>query len=382
MPPSTLDLLAALVACNSINPAFGAGDTSEAEAADLVAGWLRGWGADVRCLEFAPGRRSVIGRLPGAGGGRSLMLYGHLDTVGIEGMTEPHRPRVEGDRLYGRGSYDMKGGLAACLAAARRIAAGPPLAGDLLVVAVADEETESRGMVQVLEQVHTDGAIVTEATELDVGVAHKGFCWLEVTTHGRAAHGSRPTEGVDANAMMGHVLVALGEAAERLASDDRHPLLGPGSMHVGTVHGGTGPSIYAASCRLEVERRLLPHQSGTGALADLQALLDSLSERVPGFAASCRLLLERPAFEQDPATELVRCVVDAATAARAAPPAIVGHSYWMDASLIRQAGIDTVVVGPAGAGAHAAVEYVELPSVERLAGILEVAARTFCGRQL
>ena len=371
--------LAALVRINSINPAFGAGGTGEAEAAAHVEALLREMGFACQVLEFAPGRQSVVARLLGTGGGRSLMLYGHLDTVGIEGMQRPLDPEVRDGKMYGRGSYDMKGGLTACLAAAKDLASGDALAGDLYVVAVADEETESRGMQQVLEQLRTDGAIVTEATELDLGVAHKGFCWIEIVTEGRAAHGSRPDEGVDANSMMGRVLGALEAETARIASGRRHPLVGTGSQHVGTIRGGSGPSIYAASCRIELERRLIPGESSESAMADVQRVLDTLGRADSRFRATCRLLLDRPSFEQDPASPLTRAVLAAATEVRGAAPAIIGHSYWMDASLLKAAGVETVVIGPSGTGAHADVEYVELDSVVQLTDILARSARAYCG---
>jgi acetylornithine deacetylase len=378
-PQFIAQTLSTLVSCNSINPAFGVGGTDEAELAAMVEALLRGFGAETGIVEFAPGRRSVIGKLAGQGGGRSLMLYGHLDTVSAEGMTDPFVPRIEDGRLYGRGAYDMKGGLAACLAAMGAVAAGTRLEGDLYLVAVADEETESRGMLQVLETVRTDGAIVTEATELDLGVAHKGFCWIEVTTEGRAAHGSRPEEGIDANSLMGRVLVGLERQGAAIRSGRRHPLVGAGSQHVGVIQGGTGPSIYAAQCRIEVERRLLPGESGAEALGAVAALLQALATEDPDFRASCRLLLERPSFEEHPGSPLAVQVRHAATAVRGTAPAVIGHSYWMDASLLKAAGIETVVIGPAGAGAHAAIEYVELESVRQLAKILALAATQYCG---
>jgi len=381
-PAYAHETLAALVRCNSINPAFGDGNTSEAVVADLVDRLLRAMGAEVTTCEFAPGRRSVVGRIPGTGGGRSLMLYGHLDTVSVEGMAAPFDPIVREGRMYGRGTYDMKGGVAACLAAAKLVAESPRLAGDLYVVGVADEETESRGVQQVLDSLRTDGAIVTEATELDLGVAHKGFCWIEVATEGRAAHGSRPEEGVDANLMMGRVLAAVAEHAAALQGGKSHPLVGAGSAHVGTIRGGTGPSIYAASCRIEIERRTLPGETPAQVLAEVQAMLDRLAGQDPAFRASCRLRLDRPSFEEDPGAELVTIVREAALEVRGRPSEVIGHSFWMDASLLKQAGIQTVVLGPAGAGAHADVEYVDLASVETLAEILARAARAYCQEQV
>jgi acetylornithine deacetylase len=146
----------------------------------------------------------------------------------------------------GRGAYDMKGGMAACLAAVKRCATRFPAAGDVVVCAVADEETESLGMLDLLEAVRADAAIVTEPTELEVFIAHKGFCWIEVEVLGRAAHGSRYQDGIDANLRMGRLLTQLEELERKLRSCTPHPLLGPPSLHAAVLRGGTGLSTYAA----------------------------------------------------------------------------------------------------------------------------------------
>jgi len=374
------ETLAQLVRINSINPAFAPDAPGEGPIAGWVAGELSRLGCSVTRREPLPGRVSVAGTLPGAGGGQSLMLYAHSDTVGVEGMSDPFSGAVKEGRLYGRGSYDMKCGLAACLAALKALRdAGTRLRGDLVVCAAADEETESLGMTDLLRVVHTDAAIVTEPTELDLYVAHKGFCWVEVETRGRAAHGSRYQDGIDANLRMGRFLAELDLLERRLRGGAPHNLLGPPSLHAAVLRGGTGLSTYAASCVLQIERRTIPGETPESVLAEIEAILASLRAADPGFDASARLLLDRPALEGSAESPIARAVRAAATRRLGHAPAVGGAAYWMDAALIAAAGIETVVIGATGAGAHAAVEWVELASVEALAAILAETAMTYCG---
>jgi acetylornithine deacetylase len=338
-------------------------------------------GMKVELVEPVPGRPSVIGRRPSPGGGRSLMLNGHLDTVGVEEMDRPFEARVEGGRLHGRGSYDMKGSIAACLAAVKALAdADVTLGGDLVVAAVADEEVASLGTTAVLERVRTDGAIVTEPTELAVCLAHKGFAWIEIEVEGRAAHGSRPDLGVDANLAMGRVLAALAELGRDLVGRDAHPRVGPPSLHVGTLSGGSGWSTYAARATAGVERRTIPGETAADALAEIELRLERLRANGSGLRAAARTVLAREPFEADPGGPLVHALERAAGEALGREPERVGVAYWMDAALIAAAGIETAVFGPMGAGAHAAEEWVDLSSVERTAETLARAAIAYCGR--
>jgi acetylornithine deacetylase len=374
------ETLAGLVGINSINPAFTGGATDERGAADFVSARLEALGASVTRHEPAPGRVSVTGRLAGAGGGRSLMLYGHYDTVGIEGMSHPFGAEVRDGRLYGRGAYDMKGGVTACLAALKLLRdAGITLRGDVIICAVADEETESLGMRDILTRVRTDGAVVTEPTELDVCVAHKGFCWLAVETEGRAAHGSRFDMGLDANLRMGRFLAALESLEREVRHRTPHPLLGPPSLHVGTLRGGTAPSVYAAHARAEIERRMVPGETEDGVTAEVRALVDRLAAEDPAFRAEVTPYLTRPAFEVPADAPIVQAIVGASRVVRGAEPRLVGQSPWMDASLLAQAGTEIVVLGPVGTGAHADTEWVDLPSVERTTEILARTAMSYCG---
>jgi acetylornithine deacetylase len=373
--------LAALVRINSVNPKFSNGSTDESAIAAHLDGVLRALGMEVTLHEAAPRRPSVVGRLRGSGGGRSLMLYGHIDTVGIEGMKAPLSGRVRNGRMHGRGTYDMKGGVAACLAAAKAIVdSGSALAGDLLFVGAADEEVASIGMSAVLKQVRADAAIVTESTELQLCLAHKGFCWMEVDVEGRAAHGSRFEEGIDANMAMGRFLGRLDSLERELRRRTPHVLVGPPSLHAAVILGGTGTSTYAAHCRLEIERRTVPGETEASALAEIQAILDSLAADDANFRARVRPLLSRGSFESRRDSSIVDAVHAAATSVLGVAPAIIGEPYWMDAALLADAGIETVVIGPTGAGAHAAKEWVDLASVESVAAILARTAERFCGK--
>ena len=224
MRPSLAELAAALVAIDSVNPALVPGGAGEREIASFVADWCVAHGFEVEVL--GDERPSVVATKRGSGGGRSLLLNGHLDTVGVAGMEAPFEPRIEGDRLYGRGAYDMKGALAAILLAASEVTG---LRGDVIVTLVADEELASIGTEAVVERVRADAAIVVEPTELRVAIAHRGFVGFEVETEGVAAHGSRPDLGVDAIAKMGPILVALAELDERLQAGAPHPLVGTAS---------------------------------------------------------------------------------------------------------------------------------------------------------
>ncbi len=376
-----VDLLSRLVRIGSINPAFSDGTTGEAELAAFVAGEMEGLGMETRRFEPEPGRVSVLGRLPGTGGGPSLMLYAHLDTVGIEGMADPFSGEERDGRVYGRGAYDMKGGLAACLAAVRTLRdAGVRLRGDLLIAAVADEEVASIGMADLLRHATADAAIVTEPTEMRVCLAHKGFVWVEVETFGRAAHGSRFGEGVDANMRMGRFLARLDGLEKELRTSPPHPLVGPPSLHAAVLRGGTGASTYAAHCRLEIERRTIPGETEELVLAQIRAITDALAAEDPTFRAEVRATLTRGGFEARADAAVVRSVLGAAAEVLGSEPETVGEPYWMDAALIADAGIDAVVIGARGAGAHEEVEWADVESHVQLTAILARAAADFCGR--
>ena len=254
---AVVELTSQLVAIESINPELGVGGSGETELARFVAEWCERAGLETTLSEAAPGRPNVVAIARGTGGGRSLMLNAHMDTVGLAGMTDPLVAKAEDGRLYGRGAYDMKGSLAACMLAAAAVKRRG-LRGDVIVTAVSDEEVASVGTEAIAASLRADAAIVTEPTELEVAVAHRGFVHLEIETIGRAAHGSRPHLGIDAIAKMGRVLTGIDELDRRLRANPTHPYVGSGSLHASLVEGGQEYSSYPARCVLQAERRTIP----------------------------------------------------------------------------------------------------------------------------
>lgn len=379
-PRRLVETITALVRIDSVNPDLIPGAAGEGGAARRCAAMLESAGLEVAMLERVAGRPSVVAVLKGAGGGRSLMLNGHLDTVGVEGMADPFGARIEGARMYGRGAYDMKGAVGACIEAALAIAqSGLRLAGDLVVACVADEEVASLGTQEVIDHITTDCAIVTEPTDLRLCLAHKGFAWFEVETCGVAAHGSQHALGVDANLRMGRFLARL-EALERdLRARTPHPLVGPPSLHASTIQGGVGWSTYSPRCTLQIERRFIPGETAASAEAELRAIVDALRREDPTLQIDLRRTLDRAAFEANPGAVTASAVTEAAREALGHAPERVGENPWMDSALLQGAGVDTVVIGPHGAGAHAQTEWVDLDSVARLAEILVGSAIRICG---
>jgi acetylornithine deacetylase len=375
----TLDTLARLVQINSVNPTLAPGAPGEREIATFIAGSLRSCGLEAAIHEPEPGRTSVVGRRAGTGGGRSLMLNAHCDTVDVRGMAEPFSGAIRDGKLYGRGAYDMKGSLAACMSAAKALKdAGIALRGDVVVAAVADEEYGSLGTRDLIGRVKVDGAIVTEPTALDVCLAHKGYLWIEVVVEGRAAHGSKFELGIDANMKMGLFLARLNQLEIDLRTRSPHRLVGPPSLHAALLNGGTGLSTYAPSCTLHIERRTVPGETEAQATAEIQAIVDELSDSDMDFRATVRTYFVRDPFEVCESAAIVRAADRAVEKVRGQAPAHIGDTPWMDAALLQAAGIETVVIGASGAGAHADEEWVNVESVLKLAEILAEAALDYC----
>jgi acetylornithine deacetylase/succinyl-diaminopimelate desuccinylase family protein len=370
-------LVCELVAIESVNPDLVATGGGESKIAAFVAAWLAAEGLAVQVVEPVPGRASVIGVLAGAGGGTSLMLNAHIDTVGAGGMANPFVPAVREGRVYGRGAYDMKGSLAAIMITARE-AKKLKLHGNVIIAAVADEEVASIGTAAVLKRVEADAAIVTEPTEMRLCLAHKGFAWLEVETRGVAAHGSRPDLGVDAIAHIGRILTGVLELDRRLRAGRGHLLLGTGTIHASLVEGGHELSTYPARCVVTLERRTIPGEDGASALREVEALIEAARGEDPALEASTRLLLERPPSQLGADSFVTEAVEKAATEVLRREPEVIGVAYWMDMALSNAVGIPTVAFGPSGEGAHADVEWVELASLEKCVQVYLRTAELIC----
>ncbi|MGI9157628.1 MAG: M20/M25/M40 family metallo-hydrolase [Marmoricola sp.] len=375
-----VDLLEAMVRIDSSNPGLAAGAPGEGELAGFVADWANVAGLSVERVEETADRPSVLVRGGRDRGGRLLLLCGHLDTVGLAGMDAPLVPRLDGDRLYARGAYDMKAGLAAALVACRDAAAAG-IDGEVLVAAVADEENASLGIQNVLrhlEGTRIDAAVVGEPTELAIGTGHRGFVWTEVTVTGVAAHGSRPHLGVDAILKTGPVLTAFADLDQELATRP-HPFLGPGNLHGSLISGGTEESTIPDRCVFTVERRTLPGESTASVEADVAAVLARCRAADPALVVTSRTILAREPFETPAGAAIVATLSDASRLVSGNTAPIAPMSYWADSAFIAAAGIPTVLYGPDGDGAHADIEWVSLTGTRICTEVLTVSAREFCG---
>jgi acetylornithine deacetylase len=308
------------------------------------------------------------------------MFNGHLDVVGTDGMVHPPfaAARARG-RLYGRGSTDMKAGVASMCAAAWH-AAQRGLAGEIVIAAVIDEEYESLGTRALIESgVRADAAIVTEPTRLAIMPAHRGFVWHQLTFTGRAAHGSRWELGVDAIRHAALVLAELDRLDREELPRRSHPLLGRPSLHASTITGGTGWSTYPDRCELRVERRTIPGETAAMVHGELEAACNAVRAANPSLQVDIALCTEQDSSDVPATAPIVLALADA-LAAHGLPAAIEGMSAWTDCALLNAAGIPAILFGPGDiALAHAAEEYVELDDITRATDVLTRLALDWCG---
>ena len=373
-----VQLLADLVRIESVNPDLVPGGSGESEVAEFIAAWLRERGFEVTILQATPGRPSVVAVAHGTGGGRSLMFNGHIDTVTLAGFDgDPLAPVIRDGAMWGRGTYDMKAGVAAQMVAAAT-AARDPHSGDIILALVADEEYGSIGTAEVLERFTADAAVVSEPTNEDLAVAHGGFVWFDVTIHGVASHGSLPDRGVDAIVNSGRFLSGVAELAHSLANGSAHPLIGPGSIHASVIEGGEELSSYPAECRISLERRTVPGETADQAESELTSILATLAASDGQFRYTLDRTFERPPFEVAESSPIVRHVLEAAENTTSRRPAVFGKRSWTDCALLAEAGIPAVLFGVCGAGSHAAQEWIEIASLRRLTETLTALTRTFC----
>ena len=369
-------LLAEMVRIDSTNPGL-AGGPGEAAFAASLARQMEALGMEVDVWDVLPGRPNVVGRLPGSGSGRSLMLLGHLDVVGPWGP-DAFEPVVRDGRMYGRGAADMKCGfVAALLAVEQLIAAGEPLAGDLLLAGVIDEEWESAGAEALPGRRRADGCVVVECSDLDVITEHGGFAWYEIESHGVEAAGADPARGVDGIALLAPVLAGITGLDAEL---ERRPrtAYGRGSIHASTISGGDQLPVYPARCVLGVERCLVAGESLAQAQAEMEALLAAAGAADPRFRGELRTVVAREVLRQAADEPVIVAVAQAAEAELGRPPVLRGDIAWGDSGLIAEAGIPTATFGPIGHGEHTAGEWVDLASVATTARVLAGTARAFC----
>jgi acetylornithine deacetylase len=370
---SILELLQQLIRTPSVNPDLAAEEAyGEGKIAALAQDWFASHGIKSWLEEAAPARPNAVAQV--GDGSPALVFCAHLDTVATGGMSiPPFEPRVEGNRVYGRGSYDMKGSVAAVMAAAAALGQ-TALDGTVLVALVADEEYASAGARDFVARHKADAAIVTEPSEGRLILGHKGFVWAEITTRGKAAHGSRWDLGVSAIGKMGRIIAALERFDQEELRRRADSLVGPASQHCALIHGGSGLSTYSEQCTVQVERRTLPGETTAMVLQELASVV-----RDAGEEADIRCLLDRPPLKCASDSRIASCLREGVRSVTGETPEDAGVGYWMDAAIFSAAGIPTVNYGPSGAGAHEAVEWVDLDSVVKCAAILVETARRFFG---
>lgn len=376
------ELLKELVKIDSVNPTLVPGAKGESEIAEYIADWLKALGVKAKLDKIEAKRYNAVGVLKGVGGGKSLMLNGHTDTVGYEYMTiDPLKPVVKEGRMYGRGTFDMKGGLVASLAALKAVVdSGTQLKGDVVVAAVCDEEYASIGTERVMEKTRVDAAIVGESSSLQIERCHKGFAWVDIETRGLAAHGSLWQVGVDAIGQMGRVLIGLDDIGVK-HQQKKHPLVGPASVHAGIIKGGLELSTYPDKCLLQIERRLIPGEDRMDVEKEMETLLRGIADKDPKFTASYDITFYRDSMEVPETSEICQTIVKCSKDAINLTPAFIGGSGWLDTQIIWGKGIPAVAYGPAGDGAHAAIEWVDLDTVIDAARVQELVIRRFCGEK-
>jgi acetylornithine deacetylase len=367
-----------LVGIDSRNPSLVPGGPGEAAVALALADVLTQWGFRVEVHDAAPGRPNVVARI-GLRGGRCIMFNGHLDVVGVEGMTHaPFEAEIRANRIYGRGSCDMKAGVAAMCAAAMR-AHDAGINGEIVIAAVADEEYESIGTRAVLDRgIRADVAIVTEPTRLCIMPAHLGFAWIDVTTHGRAAHGSRWDIGVDAIRRAGLFLAELDRFDRVVLASRKHSLLGRPSIHASLIDGGTGMSTYPDRCRVRLERRTIPGESTAQVEHEMRQLCEGLEHGGVSQAPDVTVTFSQPPSDVRLDAPVVQAL-SRAVRENGGDVRVEGMTAWTDAALLNAAGIPAVCYGPGDITlAHAAEEYVPIDEIERATHVLSLLAQSWC----
>jgi len=370
-----------LISISSVNPSLVPGESGEEKISRYLYQNLKKLGLKTFKQKVSSNRSNIIGILKGIGNGKTLLLNGHMDTVGLSGMEiEALRAEYKGGRVYGRGSADMKAGIAAIISACEAIqSAGIELKGDVLVTLVVDEEHKSIGTEKLLQDYTADAAIVCEPTDLRIGVAHKGFIWGEVEIFGKAAHGSRPEEGIDAIMKAGKLLVEIERLAETELQTKKHPLLGSPSLHASLIEGGRELSTYPDTCKIQLERRTIPGEDHHIFEKELRKTIKSIHLKDREFRATYEHLFHRPPFEISEKQEIVKILSRCYEHALKRKPEFAGITWWMDSALFAEAGIPTLAFGPAGTGLHGPIESVDFTTVSQTASVLIETVIDFCG---
>lgn len=366
--PPTVDrdeliaLTVRLTQIDSTNPSLDPGAPGERAVGEFVAEWMieRGW--DVTVDWPAPDRPNVIGVIKG-NGGRPLLINAHLDTVGAK--PEAMKVRVEGDRIYGRGALDTKGGLAAALLAAEAVASLPP-AGDIIVAAVCDEEAGSIGTEHLLASTSAAGAIVIEPTDLQIVVAHPGFAVIECVFHGRTSHTSKPEDGINAITPAVAFVQSVARYASELASQPDDALFGRPTAQITRIDGGAEIFTTPDRCTVVVELRTIPRQT-TAAVGRIEGLLEEA--RTLGHRVDSREVFVREPLSDNTDERVTTLLMDSLVE-QGRVGQVVGARYWTDAALVNANKIPVAVFGPGGDGIHSDSEWVSIDDLRACSNTL------------
>ena len=375
-PNRAAEITRDLVRIPSVNP-----PGAEREFAEYLAAKMQKLGMKVELFDVTPGRPNVVGSLPGANSNPSLMFNGHLDVVppgdSSSWSFEPFEGVIEGERVYGRGSADMKGGIAAMLMAVEALKENEvSLNGSLLIAGVMDEESGGLGTQMLMDKGYrTDMAIVGEPTNLDVEIAHKGNVWFEITTKGKAVHSSTvrtksPKVGLNAIYKMSKIILAFEKYLQDLEKRS-NDVVGNPTISVGTIHGGTKTNVVPDTCTITVDRRLLPDESPDQGMAEIDAILSKLRSEDPDIQYESKVFQHKSGVQIDRNERIVKLACEAVKSIRGADPEITGFPAGTDMTyLVRMGKIPTVILGPGRlAQAHNIDEYVETTQVADAAKI-------------
>ena len=376
-------LLTDLIRIESVTPWLIPDGAGEGAVQRFMAGWLGDLpGVEVTLEEVAPGRPNLFARLPGAGGGPTLLLNSHADTVGYANWRERAlHPERDGDRLVGLGAADDKSSCAMGMLALRSLVGrGVRLRGDLVVATTVDEEGSSIGTIDLLERHRPDAILVLEPEGLDrIVVEHQGFGWIDVVVHGRAAHGSDPDMGIDAIAHMAEVIRGLRALDATGFGHGEGGMSGRTVFHTGTIRGGTDYATYPASCVLGIEIGTQPGEHLSDRVREIEAIFAGVRGIHPDFRGEVQTRIDREPFMPTGYEALFDAIVRSAEPVLGHAPVAAGLNAWGDSGLCSEAGIPTVCYGAAGGNYHAPDEWVSMPEVVAGVEIVEAAIERFCG---
>jgi acetylornithine deacetylase len=376
------ETLIKLIQIDSRNPSLCSDGPGEIQTVEYLGELYKKLGIPYKIYKLSDKHANIVAKIKGKGYGKTLLFNAHIDTVGTEGMENPFSGEIKNDRIYGRGSQDMKGSLAAMISTAKTLIDNKiELDGDLIIAAVADEEYSSTGTMDLVKNYTADAAIVTEPTNFSLVTAHRGFIWYEIETIGKAAHGSKFDVGIDANMHMGRILAELDKLEKKLRKQNPDTLVGLPSMHASIIKGGTDISTYSAKCTLQVERRTVPGENEEEITQEIQNIINNLSEHDSNFKATVKPFFQRPQFKESSNSEIVKTAETVLNNHFKKPCRFEGAKYWTDAALLSEAGMETLILGPVGNGLHETEEWVDLNSIVDLTHILINIANDYCSEQ-